>query len=210
MGLPRITYSFGSPLITKNVDFAIGPSTLDPIQPLPGNLKQTNYDHTIRHTIVLPQQGLMRFEWPVVVDANKVRDAATERGIEQWQIWADRGTDYPWTFARDRDKTGLTTISAAVSRGATTLQLTDTTAFVAGDDCVIRTPTSIDIVRIASVTGSPPVVTLTEALNYSFGSGAIFRHKLYWNALLVRSELRDLMPNQPYYSFSLEFEEVLE
>lgn len=131
-------------------------------------------------------------------------DATLKRNLQQfYQIAMSGGT---WYFARDGSNLVLTTLSANEIAGQTVISLTSTTGIVAGRQYVIRSETSVEVVKVLSV-DSGVQVTLVEGLNFEYASGSRFRAEQYWPARLDSNE--NILIERPplWYDVDLKFVE---
>lgn len=195
--------SYGSPPAPLTVDFKFAPSRFDPIRS--PNIRNDNYDATVLETLILPKRVQYRFFYAVLAAENhRERDLPLELEIEQFLVYAEDGGVF--TFYRDRNEGIFTTTDAAVAEGDTLIPIASTAGITVGNHYVIRTPTKLDTIEVASVdTGVS--VTSTKPIKDSYASGVLFRSKLAMNAHLISGSMTDLMPNAPYRSFEMIFQE---
>ena len=119
-------------------------------------------------------------------------DVTMARNLGQWLQWATFGN--PWTFARDGNKTGNTTVIPAALAGATSFAVNSAAGFAVGDAVFLRTATQQEPAKIAGISGS--TITVTESLNFGYASGARFRHQEFWPARLLdtKNPVREIPP----------------
>ena len=128
-------------------------------------------------------------------------DVTMARNIGQWLQWATFGN--PWTFARDGNKTGNTTLSADAIAGQS-ITVTSAAGFAVGDAVFLRTSTKQEPAKIAGISGLS--ITLTEGLNFPYPAGARFRHQEFWPARLLDSK-NPVRETPPCYEVDFTFVE---
>lgn len=195
MGLPRISYN------SKNVDLP------EDVSVMPWQLQQQGTQNrsvsgigveTLSHRIDV----VVSAAWDMLV-ASGVADTERKRQLRQLAQWIQAGSAF--TFARDRDKTVNTTISADAAAGASSVVVASATGITIGDEYVLRDSLRAETVKVSNISGT--TITLAETLNFDFAAGARFRYAEYWPARAVPGTLvvRDVPPVQ--FSVSLDFYE---
>ncbi len=185
----------------KTLTFPLAPYRLDtPDYPLQSNTSRTlsgeSEDILFRADAAI-SIGFQRF-------VNATSDHATlKRNLQQWLQWAQSGQ--AWTFARDSAKTANTTISSAAAAGASTVIVTSATGLSNGDQCILRSKDTIELVKISNI--SSTTITLTETLNFGYAAGSRFRAELFWPGRLL--DKKNPIIEQPirHWGFELTFAE---
>ena len=129
-------------------------------------------------------------------------DVTMARNLGQWLQWATFGN--PWTFARDSNKMGNTTLSALALAGATNITVTSAAGFAVGDAVFLRTSTQQEPAKIAGISGA--TITLTESLNFGYAMAARVRHQEFWPARLLDSK-NPVRETPPCYEVDFTFME---
>jgi hypothetical protein len=106
--------------------------------------------------------------------------ATFKRNIYQWFEWARKGGAF--TFAKDSSKVSSTILAGGSLAGSSTLLVSSASGLTIGDQCILRSDTNIELIKIQNLVGT--TITTTETLNNDWASGSVFRHEFYWNARL--------------------------
>lgn len=144
-----------------------------------------------------------------IITFNASFQVAVERQLQAWWSWARQGKT--WSFTMDSTKVGNTTLDSIAAAGQKNVPLAATTAFTAGDECLIQAADNDDefeIVTIASVDAGIKIVA-NDNLIYSYSISDIFRHREYWpNVITLDSKFR---PEQSgsWYRWQFNFIEAL-
>lgn len=191
MASPRITYN------SKNIDFGTGPYRLQ--YDYPGIALVNMSVSRIAEVLNVSPDVAISLAFRGFQNANTTH-ATLKRNLYQFWEWARQGK--AWTFARDSSKTANTTLLSGASAGDTTLTVSSITGLSSGDQCVLRSATQMEIIKI---NGAPSgsTVTLTESLNASFASGTRFRHEQYWPARLMDTR-KHIVQEVPTLTFDVE------
>jgi hypothetical protein len=192
-GLPRITYN------GNNIDFPVDAYILEIDQQMFG-LSNFSASGTEEYLAVSLEVGV-KVTFRGFLNANSTHQQLRQ-DIQQWDIWAQ--LKLPWTFARDRNETILTTLSAAASAGATTLALTTTASIREGALYVVRSKDVKDLVKVFTV-DTTSQVTLTRPLLNSYEAGSRFRSEQFWPCRLEEGYSNPIIEQPSYHGFEIGF-----
>lgn len=195
MGLPRII------LPDRNVDAPEEVHRIEIFYP-----DQRIYNVALSgksETITMRSEVVATVEWQMM-SFPKTADYVFHRKLQAW--WQHAKAGGSWSFARDRDKTVHTTLSANAAAGAGSVVVTSATGIVAGQQYIIRDALHTQLVEVASI-ASAPTITLTENLLFDFDTAAIFRDEYYLFGELLDTTppIQKTMPD--HYNVVLNFRE---
>ena len=114
------------------------------------------------------------------IEITAIFSSAVYRQLFGWWAWARQGKEF--SFTMDTTKTGNTTLDDSAAAAQTTIPLTGTGDFSAGDICLIRAADNDDEFEVIVIDSVSAGVSVTAVSNlvYSYTSGDIFRHMDYW------------------------------
>lgn len=199
MGNPRITYG------SKVID-------------LPGREFEFYVDAFIPRTVNTTLTGVVETLRIARVD---VRVKASWRHLEptlrvqldNWWQWAQQGN--VWRLVLDSAKNVKTFLVQSASVAQSTVLVADPGGITAGQDYVLVGGANYQMVTVSTVSGN--AITL-GSLDYSFASGAVFRDRYLWDAVITdagaRAPIQDLLespspasPGLHRFNLMLEFRE---
>lgn len=188
MGLPQILYS------SKSISFPWGAYNIQIEYP---HLRTQNFSASkIAEVInvtpdVAVSVALRNFE--------NTAYPTLRRNLEQLWEWASVGG--AWQFALDSALTANTTLNGAVSATATSVVVASSAGLNIGDSVVVRDSNHMEKCKIGNIVGT--TITLVEALNFGYASGARFRHETYWPARLLDTR-RHFVREKPPLMYDVE------
>lgn len=203
MALPRITYYTGTQ--TWNIDLATMPRSLNIDVMIP---RSTHMTLTGLHdTTTVPRVDIhVQADW--FVDS-----LSLYVDLETWWNAAHNGE--VWSLALDSNNTVDTRTAVDASIGDTTVYVNDPSGITTNQRYRIIDGPHHQFVDVSSVSGD--LITLTGALRFNIGAGAVFRDQFYWRGIIpdgTGSPFRILTPQDgqilwppPRFIFSVDFTE---
>lgn len=193
----RISYGsdYGSPVASKTIDFPQFISKRNPPDYVRRVLRGSSASGVVE-TLTVRTDCLPNLEWPFFVNGT-ASHATFKRNLKQWEQMAQAGE--PWTIALDSADAVLTTLTNSPSAGDTSIDVADATGMVIGRSYVLRNEFDLEVVKISNI--SSLIITLTEALNFSYFAGDRFRSEMFWPARLIES--RPVIIEQPPLWFNV-------
>ena len=154
-----------------------------------------------------PEIRTVRTDTLVGASWKYLADAELRRKLDQWWGWAMQGKG--WAFAWDSAKTVKTTLDQNADSADTSVRVDASGGIVAGDRYYIRNAAHAYSVGLCDSRAGRRV-NLTEALDYDFAVGDIFRSELYWQAVISSADYPVVdLPYGGFYDFQLRLTEDL-
>ena len=156
----------------------------------------------------ISQYGLWRVEFTGYFSLSTYYD------LLAWFAWARQGQTF--SFAMDSTEVGNTTLDAAAASGQAVVPVAATTAFSAGDVCLVDSSTTdnFEVITIDSISAGVSV-TADANLKYTYASGDTLRHLHYWPSLVIDKKTFDPRLNKVidttsthYYQYQFRFTEA--